>query len=42
MIKLITKFEKFSYIDYGVSYVSKKLFTKYKKIKKIDLSLIFL
>ena len=39
--KINNKSEKFSYIDYGVSYVSKKLFTKYKKNKKIDLSLIF-
>ena len=39
--KVNNKTENFSYIDYGVSYVSKKLFIKYKKNKKIDLSLIY-
>ena len=39
--KINNKSEKFSYIDYGVSYVFKKLFTKFKKNKKIDLSLIY-
>jgi D-glycero-alpha-D-manno-heptose 1-phosphate guanylyltransferase len=33
---------KYSFIDYGVSYVNKSFFSKYKKKVKIDLSSIFL
>ena len=39
--KINNKSKEFSYIDYGVSYVSNKIFRKYKKNKKIDLSLIY-
>ena len=33
---------KYTFIDYGVSYVNKSFFSKYKKKVKIDLSSIFL
>ena len=39
--KINNKSKEFSYIDYGVSYVSNKIFRKYKRNNKIDLSLIY-